>query len=229
MIPKLKEKEIAINLRKQGFSYSEILKRIPVAKSSLSLWLRSVGLSKRQNQRLTEKKLAAALRGALKKKEDRILRTRIIRETAEKEIGQLTKREMWLIGTALYWAEGSKEKEWRPGSRAQFINSDPRMIQFFLNWLIRICMVPKNMLTFDIYLHENHKNRIGEIIGYWSKQTKFPKNYFQHIYYKRNKIGTKRKNTGNTYFGILKINVKQSSSLNRKISGWVNGILKSGN
>jgi intein-encoded DNA endonuclease-like protein len=37
MLAKFKEKEVAIELRKQGYSYSEILKKIPVAKSTLSL------------------------------------------------------------------------------------------------------------------------------------------------------------------------------------------------
>src|SRR3989338_1929334 len=226
---KLTEKEKAIAFRKKGLSYKEILEEVPVAKSTLSLWLRSVGLSKRQKQRLTDKKLASARRGALKKKEDIILRTKIIKEGAEKGVGKLTEREKWLIGTALYWAEGSKEKEWAPGSPTQFINSDPFMIKFFINWLLKKCKIPENMIVFDIYLHENHKHRIHEIIKYWSKQTGFPKTYFQHIYYKKNKINTKRKNTGNSYFGILKVNVKQSSNLNRKISGWISGILKSEN
>ena len=64
-----KYKVIALNLRKQGFSYSEILERIPVAKSTLSLWLREVGLSKRQKQHLTQKKLDAAWRGGQVKRE----------------------------------------------------------------------------------------------------------------------------------------------------------------
>ncbi len=38
------EKEKAIALRKQGKTYSEILAKIPVAKSTLSLWLHDVGL-----------------------------------------------------------------------------------------------------------------------------------------------------------------------------------------
>ena len=54
-------KERAIKLRREGLSYSEILQKIPVAKSTLSLWLRSIGLSKKQVQRLTEKKLLAIL------------------------------------------------------------------------------------------------------------------------------------------------------------------------
>ncbi len=66
------QKEKAIALRRKGLSYSEILKEIPVAKSTLSLWLRSVGLAKKQKQRLTEKKRLGQLRGALKRKINRI-------------------------------------------------------------------------------------------------------------------------------------------------------------
>lgn len=224
MIKKEKEKLEALDLRRQGLSYREILERVTVSKSSLSLWLQSVGLSKTQKQRLTEKKLASARRGALKKKEDRIFRTGIIMEEAKKEVGKLTERERWLIGVALYWAEGSKEKEWSPGSSAQLINSDPRMIQFFLKWLIFRCKIPKNMLQFEIYIHENHKYRLGEVRNYWSLKTGFSEDNFQTVYFKKNKIHTKRKNTGNKYFGMLKIKIKKSSGLVRKIAGWVDGI-----
>lgn len=226
MIKKEKEKSRALKLRKEGLSYREILEKIPVAKSTLSLWLRSVGLSKKQKQRLTEKKLMSARRGALRKKEDRILRTKIIKEAAEKEVGVLTEREKWLIGIALYWAEGSKEKEWAPGSRTQFTNSDPEMIKFFLFWLFNIVNISKERVNLEIYLHENHKERVLEVIDYWSEITKFSKNNFDRIYFKRNKINTKRKNVGLNYYGILRITIQASSGLNRKISGWINGIIK---
>lgn len=50
MIMKYSEYKIAIELRKRGLSYSEILMQVPVAKSTLSIWLHSVGLSKTQNR-----------------------------------------------------------------------------------------------------------------------------------------------------------------------------------
>ena len=226
MISKSLEKEKAVALRKEGLSYKEILEKVPVAKSSLSLWLKSIGLSKSQKQRLTDKKLASARRGALKKKEDRILKTRIIKENAEEEVKELTERERWLVGIALYWAEGSKEKEWAPGSRTQFTNSDPNMIKFYLNWLFEIVKIPRKMVNLDIYIRENHKNRLSEVVNYWSKTTGFPKNNLNKIYFKRNKINTNRKNVGVNYYGILRITVHASSELNRRISGWINGIIK---
>src|SRR3989344_1569890 len=227
MIKKESEKIKAVELRKQGLSYSEILAQIPVAKSSLALWLQSVGLSKKQKQRLTDKKLASALRGGLKKKEQRIERSYRIKTIAEEEIGVLSKRELWLIGVALYWAEGSKEKELRPGSSAKFSNSDQNMIRFFMFWLVKVCGISKERIIPEIYIHESHRDRIPAVIKFWSKETSILVDKFRHIYFKKNKINTRRMNVGNDYYGVLRINILASSELNRKISGWTNGIINS--
>lgn len=124
----------AIQLRKQGFSYSEILKEIPVAKSTLSLWLRSVGLSKRQKQRLTQKKLVAAHRGGQRKREQLVLRIQEIKKLARFETKELSKEMLWVMGVMLYWAEGSKDKYYKPGQPVSFSNSDPLMVKVFLSF-----------------------------------------------------------------------------------------------
>ena len=224
MIPKIEEKNKAIELRKQGLSYKEILEQISVAKSSLSLWLRNVGLSKKQKQRLTKKKLKSALRGAKRKKEIRIAVTAEIKNKARRDVGKLSKRELWLIGIALYWGEGSKEKNYRPGTGVQFSNSDPYMINLFIAWLIKIVKISKDRIKFDIYIHESHKNNTDRVINFWSIQTGFSANNFKNVYFKKNKINTKRKNTGASYYGLLRVRVKESSDLNRKIQGWIEGI-----
>ena len=215
----------SIKLRKKGLSYNEILSTIPVAKSTLSLWLRDVGLAKKQRQRLSDKKRQSSLRGSQKRKDERILRSLEIKSSAMSEIGKLSIRELWLIGVALYWAEGSKEKEYHPGSGTYFTNGDPRMIKTFLIWLKKCCDIEMAKIRFEIYIHESSKNNIPKIINYWAKVTGSPRKNFTNIYFKKNKVKTKRNNTGDLYFGLLKIKVKKSSSLLRKIDGWVNGIL----
>lgn len=224
MITKTKEKEKAVRLRKDGFSYSEILKEVPVAKSTLSLWLKSVGLSKPQEQRLTEKRLDAILRGAKAKKEQKFTITKEIKDKARKEIGNLSDRESWLMGVALYWAEGSKEKDRAVGVR--FSNSDPEMIRFFLKWLLKVCKINKEDIYFEIYLHETTVGREEELRKYWAKLTGYPLSYFRKTIWKNGKIRTKRKNIGDNYHGQLRVCVKKSTNLNRKIAGWVEGICK---
>lgn len=217
-------KERAIELRKQGLTYSEILERIKVAKSTLSSWLHSVGLAKHIQQRITEKKRLAALRGALARKNTRIALTQRIFREARSDVSNITDRELWLMGIMLYWAEGSKEKDHNPGSGVQFSNSDPGMIRLFLIWLLGVCKVQKNQIVFEIYIHENSKNDVSKARYYWAQATGFPVQSFNRVYFKRNKIRTNRKNTGNLYFGLLRVRVRASSTLNRKIAGWVHAI-----
>ena len=225
MIEKTELKKQAIAMRKKGITYGGILDKVPVAKSTLALWFKEVKLSTPQFQRLTQARREASLRGGAAKKKQRIDKMRSIIEEAEKEVGHLTERELWLIGTTLYWAEGSKEKEWRPGSRASFINMDPEMIKVFLKWL-NLCKIDRNDLDFNIYIHDNHKHRIPEIKLYWDKITGFPVSKKGRVYFKKSKPVTRRRNIGKTYNGILKIYIKQSSSFLRKITGWTQGIFK---
>lgn len=226
MIKKLAEKKKAIALRKQGKSYSEILAVIPVAKSTLSEWLHDVGLAKKQYQRLTEKKLQSAKRGGAAKRKQRIEKFNDIFSASRSEIGKISDRELFLIGVALYWAEGSKEKEYRPGSQLMFGNMDTMMINLFLVWLDRICKVKESDIGCEIYLHRTHIHRVDEIIKYWSKKTGFPVSKFVHIYFKGGVTSTtKRKNiTDEKYFGLLRIKVKSSSDYVRKLAGWAQGI-----
>lgn len=224
MRSKIQEKEKAIQLREKGLSYREILAQISVAKSSLSLWLKDVKLLPGHAYRITEKRLASARLGALRKKEKRIALTKEIKDSARQEIGRLSKRELWLIGIALYWAEGSKEKEYRPGGRIIFSNSDSEMIKIFLTWLLIAVKVPREKIYFNIVLHETSNHRIEEVKKYWVEKTGFSEINFGSVYFKKNKINTKRRNIGENYFGLIRLSVKESSSLNRKIQGWIEGV-----
>ena len=219
-------KNKAIKLRKDGKSYSEILKYIPVAKSTLSLWLRSVDLSKRQKQNLTLKKLQAAWRGGEAKKRNRIERSKIIIDQAKMEIGKITDRDDWIAGLMLYWAEGSKQKETNISVPVKFSNSDPVMLIFFIMWLKKYLKVSDNELVFEMFIHENHKEKKDDFINYWSKILGYPVSKFDRIYYKKHILKTKRKNVGDNYHGQLAVMVKRSTNLNRKIIGWIEGFNK---
>lgn len=223
---KKSEKEKAIVLRQQGKTYNEILREIPVAKSTLSLWLREVGLSKPQVQRITEKKRVSQLKGAKARRDERVRSSNEIFEQSENEVGIISPRELWLMGTMLYWAEGAKEKEWGHGQGVQFINSDPKMIKVFLSWLIDILHVLPEHLTFRISIHENSVNKIDDVKRFWSTTTGFPIECFNRVQYKRHNPKTIRKNTGNMYNGCLCISVKKSTNMLRQITGWTRGVYK---
>lgn len=177
----------AILRRKEGLSYSEILKTVPVAKSTLSSWLRSVGLARVQKQRLTQKKLLAAKRGAAKRRDQRIMLTEQIKAKARSEISKIDKTGLWL----------------------------------------RRCLeISNDKIIFCIYIHESYKVKSEKVKQYWSHITGHSVDKFGKIYYKRDKLNTKRKNIGEVYNGLLRIEIVKSTNLNRKITGWIEGICK---
>ncbi len=221
MIKKTSDKEKAVKLRKEGRTYSEILREVPVAKSTLSLWLRDVGLAKKQVQLLTVKKHNAQKKGALARKLQRLSKMSDIFAQSKSELGHLTTRDLFILGLALYWAEGSKEKEVRPGSGIQFANSDPIMVHLFARWLYQFEGVSKERFTLDLYLHKNHQYRLNAVKDFWEKQLGLP---ITHVYYKRHNPKTRRQNSGEGYHGLVVLKVRSSSHIVRRLAGLVQAL-----
>ncbi|MBI4120622.1 MAG: hypothetical protein HY454_04120 [Parcubacteria group bacterium] len=225
MVQKTKERDTAVKLRRKGLSYREILAEIPVAKSTLSLWLRHVGLAKIQKQALSEKRRVAALLGATRRREQRIISTRTTELLAQKEAARFSNKPLWLAGTMLYWAEGAKQKETNISQGVKFSNSDSDMIKLFLKWLIEICKLGQREIKCELYIHQN--SNIEKAINYWNKQL-MPLRV-EATYLKRNKTAISRKNIDNGYHGLITIQVRRSTNLNRKIRAWIKLFLKKEN
>ena len=222
MQTKFFQKQKAVELRKAGKTYSEILKVVPVAKSTLSLWLREANLSRRENQRLTDRKLAAIRRGGVAKRRQREHKTAEIFGASQSEIRELSQRELFLIGVALYWAEGTKQKPHTVSQRVSFGNSDPNMIQCFLCWL-RGLGIAQNDLIFELYIHQSAN--VTQAVAFWSKLVGVaPEVLLKRTYFKKGNPKTIRKNSNEKYVGLLRIVVKRSTDFNRRISGWIRGI-----
>jgi len=219
-------KNKAVQLRQEGLTYSEILKHVPVAKSTLSLWLRSVKLAKGQMQKLTLKKRVSALRGSSARKRQRVEDETEIKNKAGLEIGKMSDREKWLCGVMLYWAEGSKQKETDVSVGIKFSNSDSRMLIFFVYWLKKYLNIVDNDIVIELYLHDKFKENKASFVNYWSHILNYPIDKFDKVYFKKNIIKTNRKNTGVKYYGQIIVRVKRSTDLNRKITGWIEGFNK---
>lgn len=215
------ERGRAIALRKLGLSYNEIRREVDVSKSTLSLWLRSVGLAKPQKQRITFLRRWASKKGQLAIRKKRVRKMENIITNAARDISTISQRELWLIGIALYWAEGSKPKPHNLAQRVRFGNSDPRMIQIFLKWLTQCCGVPWEDIRFRIYIHETAD--VLQAKSYW-KSIIGHNMIFSKTVLKKHKPHTNRRNRFTNYHGLLDITIKRSTDFNRKITGWIKGI-----
>lgn len=218
-------KAIAIALRREGKTYKEIQAVVPVAKSTLSLWLRSVGLAKKQQQRISEKRLQAARKGAEVRRSQRLREKEALRESGVIEVGPLTERDRWLVGIALHWAEGSKQSSRSPSTGVVFANMDATMIRTYLTWLKQLGVKDID-LVFELYVHKVRALEAKEFAAWWSRKLKVPERKIL-TYLKQGSPTTNRTNTDDLYRGLMRIKVKRSTSLNRKIQGWFEGIASS--
>lgn len=219
-------KQKAVSLRLEGKTYKEILEEIPVAKSTLSLWLRSVGLSSTQVQRITKKRIDSACRGAEARKERRMREIALCASQGREDVGLLTKRELWLIGIALHWAEGTKQNARSPSAGVMFGNTDARMMQVYLEWLA-MAGVRNADIYYELYCHATRKSEAAAFREWWERRLGLATGEIQKIYFKSGNPNTKRSNSGDLYRGLLRIRVRSSTSLNRKLQGWAEGIAAS--
>ena len=103
------------------------------------------------------------------------------------------------------------------------------MIRIYLRWLKECLGVSGDRLVFEIYIHRTYKRSKEDLKLHWSTLTGIPISNFEKVYFKKNKVLSYRKNRGSEYGGVLRIKVRKSTDLNRKITGWVQGIcLQSG-
>jgi len=222
---KFKEKLEARRLRKQGESIKVIAKKLQVSPSSVSYWCRDVKLSPTQikmlEKRARDPHYGRRLEYALAQQRKRIEKTKKLKKQGRKDIGNLNKRELFLVGAALYWAEGFKKD-----SQAGFASSDPDMIRLFLRWLNKCCGYQTKDLILRVTVNISHEYRIQEIQNYWSKITNVPNGDFRKPFYQKVKWKKVYENP-NEYFGVLRIRVRKSTDFLRKIHGWIEGLKRS--
>lgn len=224
MRAKTLDKAVAINLRRKGFSYSEILKTLKVSKSSLSEWLRKVKITNPQIERLRSINAKARSLGSIALKEKRIKKTDEIIHKSKVQIKEINLETLRIIGSMLYWAEGSKQNTTKPSKELIFTNSDPKMIKVYLLWLKKCLLVERDNIKFEIYIHESYETKRENLSKHWSSITGFPVSMFGKIYFKRNKVNSTRKNRDKSYYGVLRVTVRKSTDMNRKVMGWVEGV-----
>lgn len=223
MPAKFELKNIAINLRRRGYSYQDILKVIKVSKSSLSLWLKNIKLSEAQQNHLNTRVENGHLLGAKAARDKRLLRTKEIKNEAINEIGSINEKVMLMLGAMLYWGEGTKQSNTNISQGLEFVNSDPRMCKFFIKWVTESIGVDIKRLIFRVYINENKKVDSSRYVDKWSKVINIPSKQIKVCFTKDRHSNLKRLDRTN-YKGQLKIVVAKSTDLNRKVTGWIEGI-----
>ena len=222
---KSKEKFLARKLRKEGLSMKEISERLKVSKGSVSLWCSDIRLTKRQIQKLHDKMVRGSYEGRLKGTQmQKERKQRIIEECLTKakiDIATLGEREMFVAGLGLYWGEGAKN------SAVRFYNSDPQAIQFMMKWFRQILKIEENRFSLYLNINETHKDRLDDVMRFWSKLTGLKKEQFRKpiLVKARNK---KKYENFNNHYGTLCIRIAKSGNLLYQIMGWIKAMNEAG-
>ncbi|MFF4902067.1 hypothetical protein [Streptomyces sp. NPDC001068] len=210
----------ARELRLQGWTYDRIEAELGCSKSSVSLWVRDLPKPERRDPGEQ-----ARLAGRKRWEHELAVRDAERQETkaaARREIGELTDRELFMTGVALYWAEGTKDKPHARRERIAFVNSDPDVIRLFLAWL-DLLGVERERVGYRVMIHESADVEAAE--NYWADLVEAARGAFGKTTLKRHNPKTVRKNVGDDYRGCLVLTVRQSAELYRRIEGWWYGIV----
>ena len=164
------DKTIAMRLRMQGKTYSEIQKQMSgIPKSTLSAWLSSLVISDEARSTIAERTRTRSFEGLLKRNKRQTLlavrRKKEIQNKAKSQIGGLTKQNVLLIGAALYWAEGYKRPKVKNGRELTnhpvfLTNADPALLNMLIRFLVELCGVDRNKIKMNVrhtmMNHEHH-------------------------------------------------------------------------
>lgn len=210
----VREKEKAIFLRKNGYSYKEILLEVPVAKSSLSLWLADLPLTSDERLVLKKRKDSNISRGRIKAASElrkrRLDRERIWFEEAKSVFERNKFEPFFHTGIALYWAEGAKRTtQW------SFSNSDDEMVLMMVKWLEKFCQILPDTLCFRLYIHKPYAHENCE--NWWAEKLGVSQIQFVKTIYKPTGLGVKKRPQ---YKGCIKIEVRKSKGLLCKMKFW---------
>jgi predicted DNA-binding protein YlxM (UPF0122 family) len=144
---KREQREQARTLRQAGHSLGDIAKQLKVAKSSISVWVRDIGLTDEQLQAFKDEqhlRLVSQNKGA-KANRERALKERMALQEMGRERARKSPSKLFVMGCLLYWTEGAKDR-----TQLDFVNSDANMIRIFGQFLRQEFEVPDERFTLII-------------------------------------------------------------------------------
>src|SRR3989344_7624552 len=214
---KFRERLKARLMRRKGISIVVIARNLRVSKSSVSDWCNDIVLTDRQIERLRKNQgisFSSGQRlGAQVNKNKKIKAIEMANDWGVKIVKNISKRELILISTALYWCEGSKTES---TSSFVFVNSDPEMILVVKEFLTSALRVKPEDIVCRIQINIVHKNRVKKVLIFWKNLLKLDSGQIKKPYFVKTKVQKVYENHDN-YQGVCRLIVKKSKFLKYKM------------
>lgn len=214
-------KERAIFYRGRGYSYNMISERLGLSKGTLSDWLGEIPY--KPNKEVLKRIQLAPAKSAEMAHNRKIASIVRIRQVAKEELGNITKRDLWMLGIGLYLGEGAKAYE-----HTRIINSDPKIIKTAIRWFRESCDIKNKNFTLTIHTYPD--NNIEKTLDYWSKVTGITRSQFRKTQIDR-RTNKSRLRRGKLPYGTAQLTVIANGEkecgvdLHRRIMGWIEATL----
>jgi transposase-like protein len=203
---KTAERELArIIRREEGAPIKEIARRVSVAPSSVSRWVRDIKLTPAQEQELLRRnpaynrQLSGTAIQAANRRAERL---------AYQEEGRSLARQgdsIHVAGCMLYWAEGEKDR-----NALRFYNSDPEMVRFFVFFLKKYFDLRDAEIKITCNLFADHFQRQREIEQFWLDVAQLSARSLCKSYVNVYSKHSKKKRTNRLPYGTVRVTVSRT-------------------
>ncbi|HEY7565320.1 MAG TPA: hypothetical protein VIA81_10380 [Acidimicrobiia bacterium] len=202
--------ELGRRLRREGWTYGEIMDVLPVGKGTLSGWCREIRLSDKQIEAIKARRPPGVRTGipvdTQRKRRGEIER---IREEARTEALSLVGDTLWLAGVVLYWAEGCKGK-----NSLEMANTDPKALRFFIRW---VRMYLDEQAEFNLQMHLHEGNDEASAMEYWVYETGLHDATFHRTFIKPRGTGHRKNHLPH---GVCKVRVRRCADMWNRVMAW---------
>ena len=171
---KAEARELVCRLRREGHSLNEILRQVPVSRSTASVWVRDIRLSPAQIERLRERtNHRAAGREVFRQvmRAQREARWAQFHAAAEHEWESLRHDPQFMFGLALYIGEGSKSED----CCVSLTNCNAGVITKGIEFFVKLG-VPSGKIKVALHLHPGLCEETAR--AYWQQTTGLPLTQF---------------------------------------------------
>ncbi len=207
--------------REEGLSIGAIAKLLQCSKSSVSKWVREIPLTSEQVAKLMSRERASEIAAShpnAPKQKFGIERAHI-ESSAMREVGVIDRDKLRVIGAALYWAEGSKDR-----NEVVFVNSDPDMVRLMMRFFREVCNVEEARFRGALHIHPHLD--VEAAIWFWSSVAGIPVSQFHKTQVAVSKASIHHR-ADRLPNGTFRIRISDTR-LHCQIMGWIRGMSKTG-
>jgi hypothetical protein len=211
----------AEKLREQGYSYNLIHQKLGIPKSTMSYWFQNKPFT--PNDEVLERVRSGSGKEGLRRHEKRLKEVALLKQQGAYEIGNLSDRDLWILGLGIYIGEGAKTTE-----MIRISNADPAVIRLAVRWLKDACKLKDENLSVRIHIYPD--NNPDDCLSYWQEVTNLHESCFRKVSVdlRTDKSLSKKRRLP---YGTAHITVvsrgdpEKGVRLFRRINGWMTGAL----